>query len=208
MKIKRISIFVFLLSITIFFIGCNSKLENSSNTLKITKEDEKTILEYLDIKTIDIDEARVGKMYSAFSILGTDEDSIYIWLLKEEYFKQGNEIVQQGGVSLPVVLYIEKSKNGIEIKNHKYPGDGEQYGKDIKKLFPRNVIDEINRNYNERVEKLEEIIKSRVEEELIEKQTNKNDENSKKDFLGDSQTYRLMHNLLSSVPDELPPAGV
>ncbi|MDN5316849.1 MAG: hypothetical protein PWR08_973, partial [Thermoanaerobacterium sp.] len=35
-------------------------------------------------KTNDIAYPNKGKMYSAFELLGTDKDKIYIWLVKEE----------------------------------------------------------------------------------------------------------------------------
>lgn len=138
--------------------------KNSSNSLKITKDDEKVILEYLDKKTNDISSPRGGKMYSAFDILGTDSNRIYIWMLKEECLKQGNEVKMTNGVSLPVVLNIEIVTNKIVIKSHKFPGDGEGNGESIKRLFPANVINLMSNNHNERVTQLEEAIQRRIKE--------------------------------------------
>ncbi|MEG0775688.1 hypothetical protein [Clostridium sp.] len=163
---KKYSIFIFLVCIIIILGGCNSKLKNSSNSLEITKEYEGVILEYLDKNTDDINSPRNGKMYSAFNVLGTDTDKIYVWMLKEEFLKQNSEINMTNGVSLPLVLYINTEKDKIEIINHKYPEDGEGYGRSLKKLFPQNVIKVMNDNHNESVEKLEEIIKNRVKEDI------------------------------------------
>ena len=159
---KKRSIVIFLILISIILIGLNFRARNSSNSLEITEVDEKVILEYLDKNTDDILPATVGKLYSAFTILGTDKDKIYIWLLKEEY-KKDDTSTAQSGVSLPVVLYIKDNSNKIEITNHKIPKDGAEYEKDIKKLFPRNIINIINNNNNEGVKELEERIKNRVE---------------------------------------------
>lgn len=136
------------------------------NSLEITKTDEKIILQYLDTKTNDINVAREGKMYSAFTVLGTDEDKIYIWLLKEGYFKEEGMLRVESGTSLPVVLYIKNGKNGIEITNHKYPEDGIGNEKSMKKLFPYYVRYAINSNYNERADKLQKIIKNRAEKDF------------------------------------------
>lgn len=163
---KRGSIFIFLLFITIILGGCNSKIKNTASTLNITKEYEKIILEYLDTKTGDISSPRGGKMYSAFIVLGTEEDKLYVWMLKEEYLKQGSEATMTSGVSLPLVLHIKTEKDKMKIINHKYPEDGESYSESLNKLFPENVRKEISNNYNERTRQLEEIIKKRVEGDI------------------------------------------
>ncbi|MEW9095481.1 MAG: hypothetical protein AB2417_10410 [Clostridiaceae bacterium] len=156
-------LFVFLLSLSILFVlgGCNSTLKDSSNTLEITQTDEKIIQEYLDTKTNDISSPyRGGKMYSAFRILGTDSNKIYVWMLKYENLKQSNELTN--GVSIPIVLYIETKGDKIEIDNHKYPKDGVEYGRSLGKLFPQNVRDEMSNNNNELIGQLEEIIRNRI----------------------------------------------
>lgn len=161
---KKGIVLILLLSVMLILQGCNSKVKNSSNTLKITKDDEKIILEYLDTKTNDISSPREGKMYSAFEILGTDSDKIYIWMLKVECLKQDNEVKMTNGVSLPIVLNVEVMEDKIEIKSHKYPEDGDLYAKSIKKLFPENVRNVMSNKYNERAIQLEEIIRNRVKE--------------------------------------------
>lgn len=158
--------FAFLLLLILFvLVGCNSTPKDSSNTLKITQADEKIIQEYLGTRTNDISTPyQGGKMYSAFKVFGTDSDKIYVWMLKHEYLKQTNELTN--GVSIPIVLYIETKGDKIEIKNHKYPKDGTEYGKTFGKLFPRNVREEMSNNHNELVDQLEEIIKNRIKEEV------------------------------------------
>lgn len=159
--------FAFVLQLLILFIlgGCSSTPKDASNTLKITQADGKMIQEYLDTKTNDISAPnQKGKMYSAFKIFGTDSNKIYVWMLKYEYLGQGKELTN--GVSIPIVLYIESKDGEIEIKNHKYPKDGEGYGKSLKKLFPQNVIDKMNNNHNEFIEQLEEIIQNRIKEDV------------------------------------------
>ncbi|NTW25488.1 MAG: hypothetical protein HGA37_12385 [Lentimicrobium sp.] len=163
---KKWIILIFLLSVMLIWGGCNSTPKNSSNSLIITKDDEKIILKYLDTKTNDISSPEGRRMYSAFDSLGTDSDKIYIWMLKEECLKQGNEIEWTNGVSLPVVLYVKSLEDKIEIKSHKFPEDGEGNNKNIRKLFPENVRSVMYNNSNERVTRLEQIIRNRANEEI------------------------------------------
>lgn len=155
-----------IISIIIIIIVAFLVYNEWGNSIEITKTDEKIILQYLDTKTNDINIAREGKMYSAFTVLGTDEDKIYVWLLKEGYIKEEGKLRVESGISLPVVLYTKNGKNGIEITNHEYPEDGIGNEKSKKKLFPYNVRYVIDSNYNERVDKLQKIIKSRAEKDF------------------------------------------
>jgi hypothetical protein len=92
-----------------------AKKITTTNPLKITQNDKKIILNYLDTKTNDIAYPSKGKMYSAFELLGTDKDKIYIWLVKEEYIKTGTNLERGQGVSLPVVLKIKKAVKAFQL---------------------------------------------------------------------------------------------
>jgi hypothetical protein len=135
------TIFIFIFSIIIFFTGCNSTKAEATNNLKITRNDEKVILEYLDMKTKDIANSSKGKMYSTFKLLGTDDDRIYIWLVKKEYLKKEGQNTPGSGsvVSLPVVLFVNKGEKGISITSHNTPPDGANFGKAVSRLFPTNI---------------------------------------------------------------------
>jgi hypothetical protein len=141
---------------------------DSADFLEITKDDEKVILEYLDKETNNIARSSEGKMYSAFKLLGTEKNKIYIWLVKIEYLKKGGQITHMGGgaVSLPVVLYARKDENGILITRHKFPSDGVHYGKSIMKLFPLKVREKFSDiDYDEK-ERLKEITLIRAKDDL------------------------------------------
>jgi len=99
-------------------------------------------------------------MYSAFKILGTDPDKIYLWMLKYEYLKPSNKLTN--GVSLPVVLNIATKENQIVIENHCFPKDGNEYGPSLTKLFSQNVRDQISMKHNELVKELEKILENRI----------------------------------------------
>ncbi|KAA5806606.1 MULTISPECIES: hypothetical protein [Thermoanaerobacterium] len=163
MKIRSFLIFVSILSIIIVFAGCNlSQKITTTNPLKITQNDKKIILNYLDTKTNDIAYPNKEKMYSAFELLGTDKDKIYIWLVKEEYIKTGTNLERGQGVSLPVVLKIKKNSKGISIISHDFPKDGVNYNKDVKKLFPANI----RFPNNEEIKNLVKVTETRAEEDL------------------------------------------
>lgn len=158
---NKLFVFLIMLPILLVFCGYDLSKDDSSNTLEITQADEQTIEEYLDTRTNDINSPfQGGKMYSAFKILGTDSDKIYLWMLKYEYLEQSNELTN--GVSLPIVLTIEVKDNQIAIENHSFPKDGNEYGPSLKKLFPQNVRDQISTNHNELVKELEQIIENRI----------------------------------------------
>lgn len=160
MKKKRF-IFLVLIPILLFFGGCDSTEENSSDALALTPQDEQRIEAYLDTRTEDISSPHQGgKMVSAFRILGTDADKIYLWMLKYEYLEQSHELTN--GVSLPVVLYITTKDDQIVITHHGFPKDGSAYSGSLKKLFPKNVRDQISMNPNEMVKALEQIIQNRI----------------------------------------------
>ncbi|MCP2238768.1 hypothetical protein [Thermoanaerobacterium thermosaccharolyticum] len=163
MKIRTFWVLASILSIIIVFTGCSSTPKiTATNTLKITQNDKKIILNYLDTKTNDIAYPSKGKMYSAFELLETDKDKIYIWVVKEEYIKVGATLERGQGVSLPVVLKIKKSSKGISIISHNFPKDGVNFNKDVKKLFPANI----RFPNNEEMVKLIEVTKTRAEEDL------------------------------------------
>lgn len=159
---KMRGLFTIILIVLIVFSGCNSSKNISFDTLKITKDEENLILDYLDNKTNDIARSKNGKMYSAFKLLGASQDKLYIWVSKVEYFKEGNEITHKCGdaVSTPVVLTFKKTDKSISIVRHEHPKDGESYNKNVKKLFPPNIKfpDDDERS------KLVQITKERAEE--------------------------------------------
>ncbi len=145
--------------------GCTQK--NATNNLKITQSDEDIIYEYLDTKTDDVAKpvTKGGKMYSAFHVFGTDNDKIYIWLSKIEYVKSNNQVINEGGaVSCPLVLNINRKDDPFSIVSHKYPEDGVNNGKSIKKLFPSDIREKM-KGYKDN---LNEVTKNRAEKDLLE----------------------------------------
>lgn len=136
---KKRYLTISLVSMFIIFLayGLISKIHNTN--LQTVELDEDIILDYLDNKTDNIAHSNKGKMYSSYKILGREGRKIYIWMTKVEYLIVDNQITHEGGdsVSLPIVLKVKKNtNNNILITHHKYPKDGIDYSKSIKKIFP------------------------------------------------------------------------
>ncbi|MGD1838427.1 MAG: hypothetical protein ACPKPY_10275 [Nitrososphaeraceae archaeon] len=157
-------IFIFIIIVIFIFILTLFVNNNSTNISKISQNDEKEILEYLDTKTNDISAPSRGKMYSSYDLLGIEENKIYIWLVKEEYIILRDHVESKGNiVACPVVLYATKNNNKLLINNHNYPEDGKNYGKSLKMFFPEKIIDKIDHTVTD---KLLENIKIRAQEEF------------------------------------------
>lgn len=161
---KSRTLLIIILMIMLVLPGCSVSRTTSNDALKITNDDEKIILEYLDKNTNDIASPTKGKMYSSFLLLGTSKDKIYIWVAKVEYLIMNGNVTDEGGnaVSLPVVLNVKKNGKSLSIISHKYPEEGEDNGKSTKKLFPSDI----KFPGNDELLKLNEITKTRAEENL------------------------------------------
>lgn len=146
---KKVSLMFLLLTCTILFVGCNSK--SNEEKLNITENDYGIISEYLDNKTGNSIVMNDGKNYSAFKILGTGKDEIYLWVLKENG--------SGGGASLPVLLNAKKENNDLTIIDYKIPRDGDQYVEDVKEIFPKNVQKQIFSDVNEHNAMVDELKK-------------------------------------------------
>lgn len=162
---SRLLFIVILVTTIVFLGGCCYSKNISTDTSEIRQVDEKIILDYLDNKTNDLASSQRGKMFSAFMLLGTTHDKIYLWVTKIEYLNVGNKITHEGGdaVSAPIVLSVKKTDTSLNIISHKFPEDGKNFGKDVKRLFPPNI----QFPQNEDKVRLEEITKTRAEEDLL-----------------------------------------
>lgn len=147
---KKFNIFIILLTATLF-LGCTANNEKNINTMNITEKDEETIREYIDNKTGNYIVMSDEETYSAFKILGSSDNEIYLWVLKE------NE--SGGGGSVPLVLEAKKENNNLNILSYKMPGSGDDYGQDIKELFPKEVQNKIFSNGNTHNEMINELEK-------------------------------------------------
>jgi len=150
-----------LLFCAVLLISCSDN--NKNNSLNITKEDEKIIRAYLDNNTGNVIVNSEEETYSAFKVLGTGNNKIYLWVLKEN--KSGS------GASMPVLLNAKRDNDFLKITSYKTPGDGDDYGKDIKKMFPKPVQNEIFSDVSKHNAMIEDL-KKQLDEIKATKSTN------------------------------------
>lgn len=115
--------FVFLL-----LAGCS----NSA----VTEEDGQEIERYIRQEVMSPNFG--GEIFSAYEILASNEEKgeIYLWALIEEYYKEGAEVEQGSGMSVPMVLKVDRSEGALKVISHTLPRDGSFYADDIKDMFP------------------------------------------------------------------------
>ncbi|WP_226678590.1 hypothetical protein [Mesobacillus jeotgali] len=102
----------------------------------VTEEDEQEIEKYISQEVMSPNFG--GEIFSAYEILATNEEKgeIYLWALIEEYYKEGEEVEQGSGMSVPMVLKIDRSEGASKVISHTLPRDGSFYADDIKEMFP------------------------------------------------------------------------
>ena len=77
---KKIMESFLILCLLIGLVSCLNAIK--SNAKEASVEVKKNLEEYIENNTDDICEKTDGKSYSAFEILGMNEDEVYIWLVK------------------------------------------------------------------------------------------------------------------------------
>jgi hypothetical protein len=107
-----------------------------------------------------------GKVFCAYEELATEQDAegttLYLWALCIEYYQDGGGFEQGTGVSVPVAIFLRNREGSLVITEHKGPGSGTDYGKDVRSIFPQSSWPEIlpsnddeTAAYNLRAEMLE-----------------------------------------------------
>ncbi|MFH0866242.1 MAG: hypothetical protein V1904_08605 [Bacteroidota bacterium] len=148
---------IFVFSLMAFMMSCGGKQEQS-----LTQKDNDAIEKYLDENVMNPEFG--GKVFSASEIFETSDDKIYLWAYLQEYYKKDNALQTGSGWSVPIVLSVECSTEGLKILNHKVPGDGENYSNDIKSMFPEDIQQKIfDFSGTESIPKLEKNSKERAE---------------------------------------------
>ena len=110
------------------------------------------------------------KQFMAMRIYLIEEKSeeqinVYAWVLEESYYKQGDEILQNSGSSIPYKFEISKKDNNYEVSNYRIPRDGSYYTEDMKDMFPIDVYIKISKVHSDgTIEELNASIKKQVNE--------------------------------------------
>lgn len=148
---------IFIFSSLAFMLSCGNKEEQS-----LSQKDTEEIEKYLDEKMMNPEFG--GKVFSASEIFETSKDKIYLWAYIQEYYKKDNTLELGTGWSVPAVLSVEFSADGLKILIHKVPCDGENYSNDIRSMFPEDIQQKIfDFSGTEGIPKLEKNSKERAE---------------------------------------------
>lgn len=94
------------------------------------------------------------KWFSASRIYKIEEKEdattiVYAWVLEESYYKKDNEIMKDSGSSIPYQFTLKKNEQGYEVITYQTPRDGTYYAEDMKEIFPKDVLDNLNNVYSD-----------------------------------------------------------
>jgi hypothetical protein len=134
--------------------GCSQ-----SGSIAVTEKDKQEIERYIRKEVMSPNFG--GEIFSAYEILGSDENKgeLYLWALIQEYYKEGTGVEQGTGMSVPMVLKIDQSKDSFKVISHTLPRDGSLYAEEIKNLFPylagRKALDHPDKLISELIEEAE-----------------------------------------------------
>lgn len=134
--------------------GCSQ-----SGSITVSEKDKREIDKYIRQEVMSPNFG--GEVFSAYEILDSDrkKGELYIWALIQEYYKEGTGIEQGTGMSVPMVLKIERTGDSLTVLSHTLPRDGSFYAEDIKDMFPyfagRKAIDHPDKVVSELIEEAE-----------------------------------------------------
>jgi hypothetical protein len=77
---------------------------------------------------------------------------LYLWVLCQEYYREGQGLQKGTGVSLPVAIELVGAPGGYQFNSYKVPRDGTLYPKDIQAEFPPSTWEGIWPTSQEEVE--------------------------------------------------------
>lgn len=121
----------------------SDKIEYSIKNYLVTKGDNET-KHYNNEKTFVsmhiylVDEIKEKNLYY-----------VYAWVLEEKYYLENNIIKQSSGSSIPHKFIVELYNDTYIVKNLQIPGDGSYYVKDMKKIFPYQVRNEMEKVHSD-----------------------------------------------------------
>ena len=87
-------------------------------------------------------DAKTFAAVQLYSVTGAPNDPVctaYAWVLEEQYYTEGNNLVQDSGSSIPYRFTLQQTNDTYTVINAEIPRDGSYYPKDIKNMFPKWV---------------------------------------------------------------------
>lgn len=123
-------------------------------------EIEESIYDFLTIKADEeFKHSQNGKSFASIKIYLLDEKdscyNVYAWVVEGKFYEENNEIKEESASSIPYKFVVEKIKDKYIVTNYEIPRDGSYYKVDMKRIFPSDVLKDINNVYNDgTIEKL------------------------------------------------------
>lgn len=140
---KQNIFFILLILLCVLVMSCDRD-SNLNERYILSTVDHAMIEAYIDEHVTD--EGEDEQVLSVHEVLGSDQGAgkIYLWVMAEGYMTKANRIVKTSGLSQPVLLKVSDKSGDLEIIEHASPRDGNDYPKDIKKMFPDFIIDKFD----------------------------------------------------------------
>lgn len=131
------------------------------NILELEKKEYDFIKEYF-IEKSDKEDGMCFNAIKIYNVESTDKKyikEVSLWVRSECYYAEMRELHSGHGYSIPYKIILN-NKSDLKIDNVLYPGDGDMYGKDMKKLFSLGVriamdnidYESVNNDINQQVE--------------------------------------------------------
>lgn len=83
--------------------------------------------------------SRGGSVFCSYAVLGQEADRIYLETVCEELIAVADSLEAGSGSGGPVALVLDALAAPARILQHRIPGDGNRYVRDIREIFPAHV---------------------------------------------------------------------
>jgi len=87
---------------------------------------------------------------------------VYSWVFAESFVEENDEIKQKSGYSIPHKFTLKKNDTEYEVTDYQIPRDGSYYADDMKEMFPKYVLDEMDKVYDGTTDELKQDIENQV----------------------------------------------
>lgn len=137
----------------------NLDVENMEKCIReyLVKEEEKNKhynneKSFVAMRTYFIDEKSEEKYY------------VYAWILQEAYYEKDGKIEKDTAYSIPHKFELTKEDDNYIVTDYTIPRDGEYYERDIKNIFPKSVLNDMEDVHTDgTIERLQLEIDEKVE---------------------------------------------
>lgn len=128
----------------IIFIGCILSLgfAGKLSAQKVGNQNHLAALDYLETEILPVTPCN-GVTAASYRILDRTvkgkQEIWYLWVFKGCFVRNQGRLDIKRAVSLPVRMELESSENTLHVISCRFPGEGADYSKDVRVLFPPDV---------------------------------------------------------------------